>query len=277
MNTSLPVGVNLTSIGVPVSWWLDSARLLGSVGFHGVWCWDHFVSRGRLRDPVLECWTMLAAAAVATNGIRLGSFVSNVMNRHPSVLARMAATVQELSGGRLELGIGIGGHPAEHEAYGIPFPEPAERAARLEEAVQVIRLLWSGGPVDFDGRFHSLRGAYAFPVPRPTPRIVVGGEKPAGARLAARAADAWTTNGRDLAALLPIFESTLAEEGRKRIDVPVLVGVDLQRDVAASRQPLLTDLAAETERWREQGADELIVNWTRPRDIPALLAAAART
>ena len=154
--------------------------------FRTAWAWDHFVSRGELDDPVLECWTTLAATAARTRQLRVGSFVSNVMNRHPAVLARMAATLSDLSGGRLELGIGIGGHPAEHQAYGIPFPDPAERAAHLEEAVQVLRLLFGGGPVDFDGRFYQLSAAHAFPAPQPPPRITIGGEKPAGARLAAR-------------------------------------------------------------------------------------------
>jgi alkanesulfonate monooxygenase SsuD/methylene tetrahydromethanopterin reductase-like flavin-dependent oxidoreductase (luciferase family) len=145
MASLIPIGVNLTSIGVPSSWWIETARSLESVGFSTAWCWDHFVSRGRLTDPVLECWTTLAAAAASTDGLRVGSFVTNVMNRHPALLARMAATVQDQSGGRVELGIGIGGHPAEHHAYGIDFPDVPERVARLEEAVGMLRLLWSGG------------------------------------------------------------------------------------------------------------------------------------
>ena len=159
----IPIGVDLTAIGVPAAWWLQSARRVEAAGFRTVWAWDHFVSRGRLDDPVLECWTTLAAAAARTSTLRVGSFVSNVMNRHPAVLARIAATLADLSGGRLELGIGIGGHPAEHEAYGIAFPAAPERAARLEEAVQVLRLLFGGGPVDYDGRFYQLTGRARIP------------------------------------------------------------------------------------------------------------------
>jgi alkanesulfonate monooxygenase SsuD/methylene tetrahydromethanopterin reductase-like flavin-dependent oxidoreductase (luciferase family) len=112
----LPVGLNLSAIGVTTSWWLEAARRTEASGFDSVWIWDHFVSRGRLTDPLLECWSMLAAASTVTSRVRLGSFVTNVMNRHPAVLARIAATVAELSNGRLELGIGAGGHPAEHHA-----------------------------------------------------------------------------------------------------------------------------------------------------------------
>ena len=93
----IPIGVNLATIGVDAGWWLESARRCEAAGFRTVWAWDHFVSRGTLSDPVLECWTMLTAAAATTSQLRVGSFVTNVMNRHPAVLARMAATVASAS------------------------------------------------------------------------------------------------------------------------------------------------------------------------------------
>ena len=142
---AIPVGVSLTTIGVDARWWLASARRLEAAGYATAWAWDHFVSRGRLDDPMLECWTLLAGVAAVTERIAVGSFVTNVMNRHPAVLARSVATVASLAPGRrVELGIGIGGHPAEHLAYGIEWPDAPERAARLEEAVTVIRLLFTG-------------------------------------------------------------------------------------------------------------------------------------
>jgi alkanesulfonate monooxygenase SsuD/methylene tetrahydromethanopterin reductase-like flavin-dependent oxidoreductase (luciferase family) len=272
----IPIGVDLTSIGVPSAWWLLSALRVEAAGFRTIWSWDHFVSRGRLDDPVLECWTLLAAAAARTRELRVGSFVSNIMNRHPAVLARIAATLADLSGGRVELGVGIGGHPAEHEAYGIPFPEAPERAARLEEAIQVIRLLFSGGPVDFDGQFYQLSGAHAFPAPKPPPRIIVGGEKPAGARLAARVGDAWTTFAGEWEKLSPVFLESLAAAGRKRSDVTVLVGLDLDADLPPEEQPLLADLAVTAAEWQERGADELIFHWIRPHELGAVLAAGER-
>ena len=142
----LPIGVSLRTIRAEPGWWLESARRLDEAGYEGVWAWDHFMGRGDPTVPVVENWTALAMTAGATSRIHVGSFVANVMNRHPAVLARMASTLQIASGGRLELGVGIGGHPAEHEAYGIDFPAPPERVARLEEAVAVIRALWTGGP-----------------------------------------------------------------------------------------------------------------------------------
>ena len=150
----IPIGVNLTTIGISGAWWIEAARRLETAGVASIWAWDHFVSRGRLTDPLLECWTLLTAAAVSTESVHVGSFVTNVMNRYPQVLARQVATLADLAPGRVELGIGIGGHPAEHLAYGIPFPEPAERAARLEEAVGVVRALFSGGPVTRPSPFY---------------------------------------------------------------------------------------------------------------------------
>ena len=182
MTERLPIGVVLGTIGVDIGWWLDSARRLDAAGYAGVWSWDHFVSRGVKTDPVLEAWTTLTAAAMVTERVTVGTFVANVMNRHPAVLARMASMLQAASNGRLVLGIGIGGHPAEHEAYGIAFPPPQERALRLREAVAVLRALWSGGPVSLGGRFYPLLEAHAYPIPEPPPPILIGAATPAGIR-----------------------------------------------------------------------------------------------
>jgi alkanesulfonate monooxygenase SsuD/methylene tetrahydromethanopterin reductase-like flavin-dependent oxidoreductase (luciferase family) len=273
----IPVGLNLTSIGVTSAWWLQSARQAEAAGFAAVWCWDHFISQGQNKvSPVLECWTTLSAAAAVTRRIRVGSFVTSVMNRQPAVLARMVATIADQSGGRVELGLGVGGNASEMEAYGIDFPPPAERVARLAEAVTVLRLLWTGGPVDFEGRHFRLRQAFAHPVPSPAPRIIVGGEKPAGARLAARVGDGWTTNGPDYERLLPLHLDELAEHGRRRSDLAHLVAIGLARDEPLEHQALIADLAGVAAEWQARGADELIINWVRPDELPALLAAAER-
>jgi G6PDH family F420-dependent oxidoreductase len=273
----IPIGLNLTSIGVTSAWWLDAARRAERAGFSAVWCWDHFMSRGSDKArPVLECWTTLSAAAALTERIRVGSFVTNVMNRHPAVLARMVATVADQSGGRVELGLGVGGNEAEMAAYGLEFPPSAERAERLEEAAAVMRELWSGGPADFEGRYFRLRAAWAHPVPQPRPRIIVGGEKPAGARLAARVGDGWTTNASDYARLLPEHTAELERHGRRRADVAHVLAVDINRDADAAAQPLLADMAGFAAGWQERGADELVVSWVRPDDLASLLDAAER-
>jgi alkanesulfonate monooxygenase SsuD/methylene tetrahydromethanopterin reductase-like flavin-dependent oxidoreductase (luciferase family) len=272
----MPVGVNLTSIGVTSRWWLDSARRLEHAGYAGAWCWDHFISRGRLDDPVLECWTTMTAAAAQTTRLRVGSFVLNVMNRHPAVLARMAATLQDQSGGRLDLGIGTGGHPVEHDAMGIPFPERSERVARLEEAVRVLRLLWTGGPVSSEGTYHHLADVHAFPAPVPPPRIIVGGETTAGARLGGRIGDGWTAYARTFERDLPHCLEALDAVGRPRQSFTTIVSLDLARDTPPAEQPFLADPVGEMGRWRKAGADEIILSCARPEHIDGLVEAAVR-
>jgi alkanesulfonate monooxygenase SsuD/methylene tetrahydromethanopterin reductase-like flavin-dependent oxidoreductase (luciferase family) len=276
MTDRLPIGVNLRSIGVEFAWWRDSARRLESAGYEAVYCWDHFVSRGDRTSSVLEAWTTLTAVAAQTERIMLGTFVANVMNRHPAVLARMAATFQEVSGGRLRLGIGIGGHPAEHRAYGIPFPEPAERVERLEEAVTVLRALWTGGPVSLGSRFYPLEEAFAFPRPEPVPRIVIGGETAAGARLAGRIGDGWTTFVDTFERDEPIYREALAESGRARADQLVLVGYQYGKGGSLAGSAWVNEPRAELERWRALGADGAVVMARTTADVDALVEATAR-
>src|SRR5690349_935666 len=183
MADGLPIGVAIGTIGATPEWWLDSARRLEAAGYRAVWAWDHFVGGGTKTVPVVEQWTMLATVAGATTRLGVGTFVTNVMNRHPAVLARMASTLHAASGGRLTLGIGIGGNKAEHAAYGIDFPDVAERADRLEDAIETVRALWTGGPVSRESRFYPLADAHAFPVPAPAPRILVGAASPRGLRI----------------------------------------------------------------------------------------------
>ncbi len=273
---AIPVGVNLTTIGITGRWWLESAARVEAAGFPTVWAWDHFVSRGRLADPLLECWTTLAATAATTSRLRLGSFVTNVMNRHPAVLARIVMTVADLAPGRVELGIGIGGHPAEHLSYGIDFPEAAERAARLEEAITIIRALFEGGPVNFEGPFHELAEAFASPVPDPAPRIIVAGETPTGARLAARTGDAWVTFAPHFDKLLPIYLEALVLAGRRREDVSIIVADDVPRGAAVIESPIVADMTGVAAAWQARGADELVLHWIHPDQLEAVLAAGER-
>jgi alkanesulfonate monooxygenase SsuD/methylene tetrahydromethanopterin reductase-like flavin-dependent oxidoreductase (luciferase family) len=272
----IPIGLNPTTIGVSSAWWRETAMAAEQAGFKGVWSWDHFVSRGKKTDPVLECWTTLTAAAAATTTLKVGSFINNVMNRHPAVLARMLATISDQAPGRVELGIGVGGSGPELGMYGIALPEPGVRVRILEEAVAVIRQLWAGGPADYSGEFFNLTEAYAYPTPQPAPRIIVGGEKPGGARLAARVGDGWTTNGPDYGQLLPIHLEELSRHGRTRADVVHLIAVSLARDVPLEEQPLIADMATFLGEWQERGADEVVVSWVRLDQRDALLDAAVR-
>ena len=274
----LRVGVAIGSVGADAAWWLETARRLDEAGYAGAWCWDHVMGKGDPTVPVLEQWTTLAAAAAVTRRIGLGSWVANVMNRHPAVLARMAGTVQAIAGGRLTLGIGIGGFPREHRAYGIDFPDPAERAARLEEAIAVIRALWTGGPVSRPGRFYQLEAASAFPRPEPPPPILLGAGTPAGVRLAARAGDGWAAEAATYEALREQYLEALAAAGRARADVRIVVGFGGGRTGAdaLAGSPWIEASAETAARWAELGADEIVLTARTAADIDRLVAARGR-
>lgn len=273
------VGVTLGTIGVTAAWWLESARRLDEAGYGAIWAWDHFVSKGRDRStPVLEAWTLLAASAGLTRRATVGPFVLNVMNRHPAVVARMVATLHEASGGRVRIGIGIGGHEREHEAYGIQFPEPPERAARLEEAVAVLRALWSGGPADLPGAFYPLRDAYARPALEPPPPILVAAQTPGGVRRAARIGDGWAAEMPSFAKLTTVWSEALVAAGRAPESVRVVVGIGGGRagEDALRESPFVVAPAEAVAEWRAKGADEVALTARTAADVDALVDAAGR-
>jgi len=274
----LPISVTIRTIRGEPRWWLESAKRLDAAGYQGVWAWDHFVGQGDRTVPVTESWTILAMAAAATEHVTVGPFVLNVMNRHPAVVARMASTLQIASGGRLVLGLGIGGAPKEHAAYGIDFPEAPERVARLEEAVAVIRLLWTGGPVTRPSPFYPLADAVARPVPDPAPPIIIGGETAPGATLAARIGDGWSTFDNNFQQNLPRYLEALQAAGRRRADQQVYVGFqgDWLGDADIAESEWCREPRAAWERWREIGADGAILLARTSSDIDALVEATQR-
>ena len=212
-----------------VTWdeWLALARASEEAGVDALFRSDHYLSvQDRPERGSLDAWATLAALAQATDRIRLGTLVSPATFRHPSVLAKMVVTVDHVSGGRVELGIGAGWHEPEHRAYGFPFPDAAARLEALEEQIEIVHRSWAAGPFDFDGRHYQVEGLDATPKPvqEPHPNLIVGGSAgPRSARLAARWADeyntvfaspevcrerrqavagAWEAEGRDPAALV---------------------------------------------------------------------------
>lgn len=273
-----PIGVCLGTVRAEAGWCLSAARRLDEAGFAGIWSWDHFMGWGDPTVPVVECWTTLGAMAGVTRQATIGPFVANVMNHHPAVVARMAGTLQAISSGRFVLGIGIGGHHREHQAYGIPFPDAPERVARLEEAAAVIRALWTGGPVTRPSAFYPLDDAYAEPPPDPLPRVVVGGRTPTGARLAARVGDGWSAFDDEFERLLPIYLEALEGAGQRREDKVVLVGID-GTTIESTSEVLRPWIAAPREEWerrRELGADGMVLTVRTEPDVIGLLEAAER-
>jgi len=171
----------------------DFWRAADDLGFHSVANYDHFYGLTEATGPTLEGWTSLAAMAAVVARARVSCLVSGVLYRNPAVLAKMAVTVDHISGGRLDFGLGAGWHEAEHRGYGIEFPSAGTRVAMLDEALTVIRRMWTEESVTYEGRFYTVRDAVCEPKPvqRPHPPIVVGGEKPKMLRVIARHADEW--------------------------------------------------------------------------------------
>jgi F420-dependent oxidoreductase-like protein len=165
---------------------IDSLKNLATkaenLGFDSFWVMDHFhqiPSVGKTEDPMLEGWTTISVLAGITSKIRLGTLVTGVTYRHPSVLAKMAATLDVLSKGRLFMGIGAAWNQEESLAYGIPFFPNKERLVRLEEAIQIIRKMWTEEEpaASFNGKYYQINNAYCNPKPiqKPSPPIMVGG------------------------------------------------------------------------------------------------------
>lgn len=172
------------------------------------WLFDHLMPIfGDPEGPVFEGWTLLAALAAQTGRLRLGVMVTSNRFRAPAHLAKIATTVDIVSGGRLDFGIGVGSRPhppearREYPAHGLPFLEPAQAVESLAEACTVIRRLWTAEePFDFHGTHHRLTGAFTHPRPvqRPHPPILVGGRSSATLRVAAVHADVWNVPGGDI-------------------------------------------------------------------------------
>jgi len=152
-----------------------------NIGFDSVWVMDHFHQIqfvGRPEEPMLEGWTIISMLAGITTKIKLGTLVTGIIYRYPSVLAKVAATLDVLSKGRLYMGIGAGWNEQESLAYGISFPSNQERMLMLEEAIQIIRKMWTEEPyASFNGKYYQIHNAYCNPKPiqKPSPPILVGG------------------------------------------------------------------------------------------------------
>lgn len=164
--------------------------------FDSLWIADHFYGMDAKTDPFMEAWTTLTWLAAKFPDLDLCHHVLGHGYRPPALTAKMAATLQVLSGNRFMLGIGAGWRGDEYEAYGYEFPKPSVRFAQLEEVVQICRLMWTQDEPSFDGEFFSIEGASAPPLPDVVPPICIGanGEK-VGLPLVGRVADMWHGSG----------------------------------------------------------------------------------
>jgi alkanesulfonate monooxygenase SsuD/methylene tetrahydromethanopterin reductase-like flavin-dependent oxidoreductase (luciferase family)/ribosomal protein S18 acetylase RimI-like enzyme len=188
------IGVYLPQVGLAWSELRARVQLCDREGVHSIWFMDHLYPPGLPAVPAFEAWTTATALAAVTERIRLGHLVLANGFRHPAVLAKMAVTLDHASGGRLDLGLGSGSYPAEYVQFGLDYPADRVRAEQLDEALQVLKLLFSEDAPSFAGRWYRLDGAPSLPRPlqRPHPPILVGGAGELRTLpIVARHADTW--------------------------------------------------------------------------------------
>jgi probable F420-dependent oxidoreductase len=210
----------------------ETARKAEADGFDSIWLADHLLYRNPDQPDrgIWECWTMLAALAEATKRVDVGTLVVCNSFRNPAILAKMASAADEVSHGRLILGVGAGWNEPEYEAFGLPFDHKVDR---LEEALQIIKPLMRDGRVDFAGRYYSARSCVDSPRgPREEgPPLMVGGDGPRMLRVTAQYADLWNTGylGKPETLTEPRtrFEAACREVGRdpRTIGVTALIGL----------------------------------------------------
>jgi alkanesulfonate monooxygenase SsuD/methylene tetrahydromethanopterin reductase-like flavin-dependent oxidoreductase (luciferase family) len=264
------------------------------------WLFDHPMPIGRAdpSGPCLDGWTTLAALAAQTQRLRLGLMVASNANQTPPQLAKRAASLDVISGGRLEFGFGAGGVEREHSAYGIELYPPAERVERFGEACHIIRRLWIEPVVDFEGRYYHLKEAYCNPNPvqRPTPPFVLGGAgEQLTLRVVARHADIWNYPGLVLSAPGPagapsvaigleefqrksrVLDGYCAAIGRDPASLPRSIQLIFgQEDPAATRRTLQEFIAAGATHFVlgvRQAPAAGLAHWLNDEIIQPLLAA----
>jgi alkanesulfonate monooxygenase SsuD/methylene tetrahydromethanopterin reductase-like flavin-dependent oxidoreductase (luciferase family) len=269
------VGIQLPEVERDVRWpeYVAMARAADEVGFDSVWVGDHLLYRGdgRPERGPWDAWALLAGLAGVTRRVALGPLVACTAFRPPGVLARTAAAVDELSGGRLVVAVGAGWNETEFRAFGLPFDR---RVARFEEAFEIVRRLLAGERVTFAGRFHAVEDALLRPAPARRPRLMVGATGPRMLAATLPHVDAWNTwyvecgNTPDgFAALSRTVDEVASAAGRdpREIERSVCVLVVLDRE--AGERPLDVPplegpperIAAGLRAFADAGADEAIL------------------
>ena len=267
--------MQLPEVEREVRWpeYASMARAAEEVGFDSIWVGDHYLYRGDERPErgPWEAWTVLSALAAITERVRLGPLVASLAFHNPAVLAKKAAALAEISGGRFDLGVGAGWNRTEFDAFGIPFDH---RASRFEETFEIVRRLLGGERVTYEGRFHSVHEAILMPAARHRPRLVTGTEGDRLLRATLPHVDGWNTWFDDIGNSVEGFASrsahisAIAEEvGRDPSEIErsacVLVSVDPsanERPTDPAHPPVALDaLDGHLRRMAEAGADEVIL------------------
>ena len=252
------------------------AEQVESTGWDGVWLADHFMPNAEdTSTPWPEAWTTLAGLAAVVPRIRLGTLVTGNTYRHPAILAKMAATVDHISQGRVVLGLGSGWQENEHQKYGIDFFSTSERLARLEEACQVIKALWGQAEATFEGKFYQLQAAPLEPKPvqKSLPLMIGGGGERVTLKITAQYADEWNVWGTvdTLRHKMTILDRHCEAVGRdpkdiQRSAVALMFLTDDDKFAARMRDNAQATIAGNRNQvrdivgaYRDAGVDELIV------------------
>jgi F420-dependent oxidoreductase-like protein len=228
------------------------------------WAFDHFIPLGPdPTGPQLEGWTLLGALAARTERLRLGLMVTGNTYRHPAILANIATTVDIISNGRLDFGIGAGWNEQEHAMYGIPLYTPGERIRRLGEACEVIKLLWTETVANFDGKYYQLKDARCEPKPvqKPYPPFVIGGSgEQLTLRIVAQYANVWNFVGGSVDMFrhkIEVLEGHCADVGRD----PKTIELSIQERVNYTN---LSETSDVIRPYIEAGATHIILNLSAP-------------
>ena len=240
----VPQGWRITLSGIPIEehWptMLGVAKDLERLGFESAWVYDHFHTVPEpTQEVTYEAWTMMAALAATTDTIRLGQMCTCNTYRPPSYLAKVAASIDVISGGRLEMGIGAGWYEHEHDGYGYEFKSPGGRLGMLREGVEIMRAMWTEDVVDYEGEYYTLKGAICQPKGLQEPHIplwIAGGGERVTLNIAARYAQYTNFGGDDL----PVFQA----KSRILSDHCTEVGTDYDSIVRSANFNIL---CAETE------------------------------
>jgi alkanesulfonate monooxygenase SsuD/methylene tetrahydromethanopterin reductase-like flavin-dependent oxidoreductase (luciferase family) len=249
----------------------DLAVRAEAQGLDSIWVYDHLVgdSTDDGAGSPWEAWTLLTALAEATSTVRLGALVLCTAFRPPAVLARMADTLQEVSGGRLVLGLGAGWHEPEFQAFDLPFDH---RVGRFDEALQIITTMLRSGRATFDGKYHRVQDAPVRERPdRPVPPVLVAGVRPRMLGLAAQYADAWNLAwfglpGDRFRQADAALDQACRDAGRDPATLARTAGVQVAAPTAANAEELperlirgdADDVAAAFAAWEAEGVSELI-------------------
>jgi F420-dependent oxidoreductase-like protein len=257
----------------------QAALAAEAAGFDALWIDDHLLNdEGDVDAPKLEAWTVLAALAAVTSRPTLGPLVGANTLRNPGLLAKIAVTVDEISAGRLVLGLGAGWFEREHDAFGFEFGASAgERIDRLAEALPLVRRLLDGERVTHDGRWYHLRDAFCSPAPRHRVPILVGGSGPRKTLpLVARSADAWNTYATpaELAHRSAILDAACRDAGRDPGSIHRSVNVNVVVRPSAREAQAAFDAVLDTHD--PQPGEEALDVGGPPEDVARLVAAYAQ-